>query len=98
MLFLAPFRFHLVEAACLYLVEATCLYLVEGFSPFPTTDLFFVEMKAVSLLKQVVNVVGHSVLSLLHEFELTDIRLEQSGEVSVGRFRAFYPEPLLSVS
>lgn len=55
-------------------------------------------MKAVSLLKHCVDMVGHPVLSLLHEFELTDIRLEQSGEVSIGRFRAFYPEPLLSIS
>jgi hypothetical protein len=84
MLFQHHFCFHLVEAACFHLVEATCFYLVEGFSPFPTTDLFFVEMKAVSFLEHCVNVVGHSVLSLLHEFELTDIRLEQSGEVSVG--------------
>ena len=41
--------------------------------------------------------VGHSVLTLLHEFQLTDIRLEQSGKFGVGRFRAFYLEPLLSV-
>ena len=55
-------------------------------------------MKAVSLLKYCVDMVWHPVLSLLHEFELTDIRLEQSGKVGVGRFRAFYPEPLLSIS
>ena len=28
--------------------------------------------------------VGHSVLTLLHEFQLTDIRLKQSGKFGVG--------------
>jgi len=41
-------------------------------------------MEAVSLLKHCVDVVGHSVLTLLHEFKLTDIRLEQTGKVWVG--------------
>ena len=55
-------------------------------------------MKAISLLKHCVNMVGHPVLSLLHEFELTDIRLEQSGEVGVGRFTTFDVKTLLSIS
>ena len=54
-------------------------------------------MKSVSFLKHCVDVVGHSVLSLLHEFQLTDIRLEQSGKFGVGTFRAFDVEPLLCV-
>ena len=41
--------------------------------------------------------VGHSVFTLLHEFQLTDIRPKQSCKVSIGTFRAFYLEPLLSV-
>jgi hypothetical protein len=41
--------------------------------------------------------VGHSVLTLLHEFQLTDIRLEQSGKVGIWTFRAFDVEPPLCI-
>ena len=54
-------------------------------------------MKSVSFLEQRVDMVGHSVLTLLHEFQLTDIRLEQSGKVGIGAFAALDAEPLLSI-
>ena len=55
-------------------------------------------MKSISLLEHLVDMVGHSVLTLLHEFQLTDIRLKQTGKVGIGTFRALDVEPLLSVS
>ena len=57
----------------------------------------FIEMITVSFLKHCVDMVWHSVLTLLHEFKLTDIRLKQCGKFGIGRFRAFYLKPLLSV-
>jgi hypothetical protein len=41
--------------------------------------------------------VWHSVFTLLHEFQLTDIRLEQTGKVGIGTFRAFDVKPPLCV-
>lgn len=41
--------------------------------------------------------VGHAVLTLLHEFQLTYIRLKQSGKVGIWAFAALDVEPLLSV-
>ena len=41
--------------------------------------------------------IGHAVLTLLHEFQLTDIRLEQLGKFEVGDFAAFDVKPLLGV-
>ena len=54
-------------------------------------------MKSISLLEHLVDMVWHSVLTLLHEFQLTDIRLKQTGKVGIGTFRALDVEPLLSV-
>ena len=59
--------------------------------------LIAVEVKSVSFLKHLVDVVGHSVFTLLHEFKLTDIRLEKTGKVGIGTFRAFDVEPPLCV-
>jgi len=55
-------------------------------------------MKPISFLEHLVDMVRHSVLTLLHEFQLTDIRLKQTGKVVIGTLRALDVEPLLSIS
>ena len=54
-------------------------------------------MKPVAFLKHLVDVRGHSVFTLLHEFKLTDIRLKLTNKVGIGIFAAFDAEPLLCV-
>lgn len=41
--------------------------------------------------------VGHAVLTLLHDFQLTNIRPKQSGKIGIGAFAALDVEPLLSI-
>ena len=54
-------------------------------------------MKSVTLLKHLVDMVGHAVLALLHEFQLTDIRLQQGSEVGIGAFATLDVEPPLCI-
>ena len=58
----------------------------------------FVEMEAVSVFKQIVDMAGYSVFSFLHNRQLTYIRLQQLRELCIGRLTAFEVETLLSVS
>lgn len=54
-------------------------------------------MKSVSLLKHCVDMVGHSILTLLHEFQQTDVGAKQTGKVGIGAFRAFDVETSLCI-
>lgn len=60
--------------------------------------MLLVKVKSVAFLKHLVYMVWHAVFPLLHEFELTDIRLEQGGKVGVGTFATLDVKPLLCIT